>query len=804
MKKNIFAFIMVAALLISATAQGQVKSGVPLSPMNGEYNSSPNNMFQNSNNLEYGVQSDFSQKTITIKSSKAHKPSSKGTVFLSETFDTEIPATWTINNRGEGSFPGWFWSEFDYQMENPPFGQQCLLPFSGFAIISSMLNWNLNEFYFSEGELTSPIFDATDVNNTLILEFEHVYSEHWGIDETVEVQVWDGNSWQTIADYEGAYIGYFNEAEYVALDITDYISSEMQIRFMYDDGIESMGARACFWAIDNITVYEMDTHDLAVWDTKPTLLKPEISSYPEVLIHNYGYSTETNFTVEVTINDGILDVYYSTKTLSSQSLGSTENLLVTMDKCWTTPVEGNYSIIATVTVENDAVLENNSKTTECSINEDNHKWYGEIAGGSVAIWRAVLEFNRGNGIDSIFSVRTLGYEYPSYAAEWIDGEMYRLEQSSDTYAGKIFRVNHQTGMFTELGAGANLAMGMSYDPIDDILYIMDNKGRFYTFDITMGSTTPLNNTPFIPLDEDFFGSFGVHCIGNGVFYIGTREYLFGESQYEDKLFQYDINTEELTLIGIIPDFGFIADFTYDWDNEKLYFFGQKTEGTNIYESGIYSLDTETLETEMVISSYLNVGYSLAIPYTSGAKLVSTTPYNTEENVTYNTTVSAEFDVDLTEIDLSSVIIEDEDGVWSGNYTASVSGTSPNTIEFTHDNFTGYTEYVVIIPKGSVSDGTRELDRDIIWRFTTGEGIVDVNETIQTNVKIYPNPSTGIFTIEATENYKINIVDISGRVVYISETNTSNSQIDLSNIAKGIYFIELSNENEKINRKIVIE
>ncbi len=161
-------------------------------------------------------------------------------------------------------------------------------------------------------------------------------------------------------------------------------------------------------------------------------------------------------------------------------------------------------------------------------------------------------------------------------------------------------------------------------------------------------------------------------------------------------------------------------------------------------------------------------------------------------------------MDLTEIDLSGVIIEDEDGVWSGNYTVSVSGTSPNTIEFTHDNFTGYTEYVVIIPKGSVSDGTRELDRDIIWRFTTGEGIVDVNETQQTNVEIFPNPSTGIFTISTTEDYKINIVDISGRVVYILETNTSNSQIDLSNIAKGIYFIELSNENEKINRKIIIE
>ncbi len=629
MKKNIFALIMLATLLISATAQSQVKSGVPLSPTHGEYNSSPNNMFQNSNNFEYGVQSDFLQKTSTVKPSKAHKPSSKGTVFLSETFDTEIPATWTINNTGAGNFPGWFWSEFDYQMENPPYGQQCLLPFSGFAIISSMLNWSLIEFHFSEGELISPIFDATDVNNTLILEFEHVYNEHWSMDETVEVQVWDGSAWQTVADFEGAPNGFFNEAEYVAFDITNYINSEMQIRFVYDDGVES-GSRACYWAIDNITVYEADAHDLTVWDTKSTLLKSEISSYPEVLIHNYGYSTETDFTVEVTINDGVSDVYYSSKTLSSQSLAVTENLLVTMDKRWTTPVEGNYSIIATVTVENDAVPENNSKTTECSINEDNLKWYGEIAGGNNAVWRAVLEFNSGNGIDSISNMRILGYEYTSYSAEWIKGEMYRLEESTDLYAGKIVRVNHETGVFTELGTGAFSASGLTYDPIDDITYIMDNKGRFYTFDITMGITSPVNNTPFIPLDNDYYGAFGVACTGDGIFYIISREYLFDVSQYEDRLFRYNLNTEDLTLIGVITDFGFSIDITYDWDNDKFYFFGQKTEGTNIYEAGIYSLDIETLETEKVLSSYQYVGYTLAIPYTSGAKLVSTTPYNAEE------------------------------------------------------------------------------------------------------------------------------------------------------------------------------
>ena len=806
MKKNVFTFIMVAALFISATAQSQTrKSDYSMLPPMSEKNKQFTDML-----FPSVSKTDFNTQKKIVKSNKMYKPSSKGTVFISETFETEIPDTWTINNTGYGNFPCWFWTEFAYDMESTihPAGSY-KLPFTGFAIINSHLNFNpYKADTHTAGELTSPTFDATTAVNSVALDFEYFYTDYYQSDEVVQVHVWDGTTWQIVADLTYNSVGTPDKPVFVSIDITDYKNSEMQIRFVADDDAEG-GGNAGLWAIDNITVYETDDHDLAVFEAEPTIVINNESAYPEVLIHNYGYTTETDFTVEVIITDGVSEIYSSSKTLNSQSLALTENMLVTMDKRWTTPLEGTYYVTATVTLDGDAVTENNSKTVECIIDENIAEWYGYLQGGVCYHYGpSTIYKGAGRKID-ILKERHQQGEYPAFSSEWIDGEYYDMEFSTDLYAGKIHKVNKETGEYIEMGTGVEEGSGFTYDPVTETTYITNYYGEFFIFED--GVSTSVGNEEWIVWDSPNNNCqmiTGIACVGDGIFYVSVKriDYDPNPVHYESKIYRYDLNTETSTYIGILSDkyFGHNSNLTYDWDNDIFYIYLVELDENNDWLSnGIFSVDMETLETELVIDLDFTF-ITIAIPYTSGAKLVTTTPYNAEEDVACDGTVSAEFDVDLTEIDLSEVIIEDENGEWSGNYTASVSGISPNTIEFTHDNFTGYTEYVVIIPKGSVSDGTRELDRDIIWRFTTGEGIVDVNETMQTHVDIYPNPSTGIFTIATTENYKINILDISGRVVYISETNTSISQIDLSNIAKGVYFIELSNENEKINRKIVIE
>lgn len=73
--------------------------------------------------------------------------------------------------------------------------------------------------------------------------------------------------------------------------------------------------------------------------------------------------------------------------------------------------------------------------------------------------------------------------------------------------------------------------------------------------------------------------------------------------------------------------------------------------------------------------------------------------------------------------------------------------------------------------------------------------------------MYPNPANDLLFIQ-TENSEINslileIKDLSGKVVLVSEINEEVSEIDIHNIAPGIYITSLYNQNVNFVQKLVI-
>lgn len=85
-----------------------------------------------------------------------------------------------------------------------------------------------------------------------------------------------------------------------------------------------------------------------------------------------------------------------------------------------------------------------------------------------------------------------------------------------------------------------------------------------------------------------------------------------------------------------------------------------------------------------------------------------------------------------------------------------------------------------------------------------------NESFPTleNLTISPNPSNGIFNISNTnliQLSKIKIFDTNAKLIKeltILE-NQTNIALDLTNLSKGLYFVELSNDNDKKVNKIEI-
>jgi hypothetical protein len=94
------------------------------------------------------------------------------------------------------------------------------------------------------------------------------------------------------------------------------------------------------------------------------------------------------------------------------------------------------------------------------------------------------------------------------------------------------------------------------------------------------------------------------------------------------------------------------------------------------------------------------------------------------------------------------------------------------------------------------DYTKELSIEI-----SPLGIEDI---LQNNLFVYPNPTTGKFTIT---NYKLRIsnvevFDIYGRNVSNLISHSSNHQMDISNLPAGIYFVKMNTEKGIIVKKIV--
>ena len=84
-------------------------------------------------------------------------------------------------------------------------------------------------------------------------------------------------------------------------------------------------------------------------------------------------------------------------------------------------------------------------------------------------------------------------------------------------------------------------------------------------------------------------------------------------------------------------------------------------------------------------------------------------------------------------------------------------------------------------------------------------MVGINEIYKppSTIEISPNPATSAFTITSSSKLKeIKLFSVLGECIYQSEISNSKSEIDISSLAKGIYFVEIKTEEGIVRKKVV--
>jgi PKD repeat protein len=193
-----------------------------------------------------------------------------------------------------------------------------------------------------------------------------------------------------------------------------------------------------------------------------------------------------------------------------------------------------------------------------------------------------------------------------------------------------------------------------------------------------------------------------------------------------------------------------------------------------------------------------VTYSVANPGCSATalKVITVNPLPNAGIITGPTSVVHDSVITLTDTVAG--------GIWSsldttlatitptGLVTGHTAGT--DTIKYTVTNGCGTAYTIAVIDILSMRDG-----------FAVG-GATDG----EVSLVLYPNPSTGIITIEiqnTTSNTckaTLRITDMAGKLITAKNTNNCKAQLNMGQLARGTYMLYVNTENNLFTRKIILE
>ena len=107
----------------------------------------------------------------------------------------------------------------------------------------------------------------------------------------------------------------------------------------------------------------------------------------------------------------------------------------------------------------------------------------------------------------------------------------------------------------------------------------------------------------------------------------------------------------------------------------------------------------------------------------------------------------------------------------------------------------YTAYVV----ANCTDGTSDPSNTVTFR-TAGDGITDYDMF----TTLYPNPNNGQFIVNSEQGIVngVQIYDVYGKLQKTIEANANTVELDVRDLAAGMYFVRISTEKGVVTKNFV--
>jgi hypothetical protein len=101
---------------------------------------------------------------------------------------------------------------------------------------------------------------------------------------------------------------------------------------------------------------------------------------------------------------------------------------------------------------------------------------------------------------------------------------------------------------------------------------------------------------------------------------------------------------------------------------------------------------------------------------------------------------------------------------------------------------------------TVSHETLPLSQE--WTVNVTENVA-IKNIVNNEINVFPNPSSGDFTLKLSGNKMISVIDFSGKEIFNQFSNENVTCIDLKNLNNGIYILKVLADNKIYFGKIII-